>query len=107
MLDSHCHLDDARFDLDRAAVAERMRAAGVTRVLVPGLNARQWPALRREAAARGWLYALGTHPWCLPDGRDVPVDVAGASAIGECGLDAGVPVPMDEQVDVLMCRAAA
>lgn len=106
MLDSHCHLDDARFDLDRVAVAERARAAGVTRVLVPGLHARQWPALRRQATTQGWLYAVGTHPWSLPEGRDVPVDVAGASAIGECGLDAGVAVPMEEQVDVLVAHLA-
>ena len=31
LFDSHCHLDDEKFDLDRAEAIARMREAGVTR----------------------------------------------------------------------------
>ena len=34
LFDTHCHIADPRFDEDREAVVERMRAAGVARALV-------------------------------------------------------------------------
>lgn len=36
IVDSHCHLDDSRFDEDRDAVVERAERAGVTRMLAIG-----------------------------------------------------------------------
>lgn len=84
----------------------RARAAGVTRVLVPGVRAEQWPLLRRDAARRGFLFGVGTHPQVLPETRAVPDDVTGAAAIGECGLDGPTPVPMEEQERVLALHLA-
>jgi TatD DNase family protein len=101
VIDTHCHLDDPRFDGDREAVLARARAAGVLRVLVPGVRAEQWPRLRRDAARLGFSFGVGTHPQVLPESRAVPDDVTGAVAVGECGLDGPTPVPMDEQERVL------
>lgn len=107
MLDSHCHLDDPRYDPDRDEVWERARRAGVTRVLLPGVHPRQWESLRALARARGWSFALGTHPRCLPEGRGAAPDTLdGAVAVGECGLDGPTPIPMEEQERVLEAHLA-
>jgi TatD DNase family protein len=95
LIDSHCHLADAAYDSDRAAVLERAWAAGVSRVVVIGESrasaeralelsrdeprlvgtagihphdARQW-----DAATESWLRTL------LRNDRVV--------AVGETGLD--------------------
>lgn len=107
MLDSHCHLDDPRYDPDRDDVWARARAAGVSRVLVPGVRPSQWAALRTMAQARGWSFAVGTHPGSLPGGDlRVPGDLSGAVAIGECGLDGPTPVAMETQEAVLAAHLA-
>ena len=36
MIDSHCHLDDKRFDVDRDAIIDRALAAGVTKMVSIG-----------------------------------------------------------------------
>lgn len=107
MLDSHCHLDDARYDADRAEVWDRAQRAGVSRVLVPGVHPRQWGRLRALARASGWSFALGTHPQCLPEGGGAAPDTLdGAVAVGECGLDGPTPTPMAEQERVLEAHLA-
>lgn len=109
MLDSHCHLDDPRYDADIDGVEARRRAAGV-RVLVPGVDVRTGERLRERATEAGWLYALGTHPEHLDAHRApedcAPSDVRGAAAVGECGLHRPSPVPMERQVAVLEAHLA-
>lgn len=102
MLDTHCHLDDARYDAIIDEVEARRIASGV-RVLVPGVGRKSWTALRRRAAENGWLYAIGTHPQHLKDATDpVPSEAIGAVAIGECGLHRPSEVPMQHQTAVLL-----
>ncbi len=79
----------------------RARASGVTGFVVPGVRAAGWERLRALSRQHGWRFALGTHPHALVGSRAVPEDLDGACAIGECGLDGGVPVEMDEQARVL------
>jgi TatD DNase family protein len=107
MVDTHAHLDGPSFDADRAAVMARARAAGVMAVVVPATAASGWARLRNLAAEFGWQFALGTHPHALVRGARVPDDLSGACAVGECGLDGGVPVPMEEQERVLHAHLAA
>ncbi len=65
LVDSHCHLDDSRFDADRGVVIERARAAGVERLLAvgtgsgpPDLDA----GIRLAEAWPGILATVGVHP---------------------------------------------
>ncbi len=96
MTDSHCHLQHAAFDADRAAVLERARAAGIERILVPG-----WDLASSEAAISLVLdhrdlldAAVGVHPHHVAvatteEWRRLAELAAhpAVGAIGEIGLD--------------------
>lgn len=95
LVDTHCHLDDAEFDADRAAVVDRARRAGVIAQVVPAVDAAGWPKLRDVCAAHAGLHpAYGLHPMFLA--RHAPADLEALRgwvererpcAVGECGLD--------------------
>lgn len=95
LLDSHCHLDAAEFDPDRAEVIARARAAGVSAQVVPAIDAAGWPKLRAICADGEGLHpAYGLHPMYLSSHR--PQHLAELRewlererpcAVGECGLD--------------------
>lgn len=99
LVDSHSHLDAPDFDHDRAEVLARARAAGVTRQVVPAVNAAGWAPLQALCAAEPGLYpAWGLHPMFLADHRpehlpalERMVADARPVAVGECGLDFFVP----------------
>ncbi|MBC7978455.1 MAG: TatD family hydrolase, partial [Myxococcales bacterium] len=70
MIDTHCHLDLAAFDVDRDAVIERAVAAGVVGMIVPAVRPRTWAGVRelvRRHAAAGVRGALGIHPQIVPE----------------------------------------
>lgn len=98
-IDTHCHLDAAEFDDDRAGVAARARVAGVEMLVVPGVECTGFDAVldtcRRFPGCRP---ALGIHPMVV--GRAQPEDlealrsaisVHNPVAVGEIGLDFFVP----------------
>jgi TatD DNase family protein len=95
LIDTHCHLDVAAFDADRAAVLARARATGVTDLVIPAISAAGWDGLRGLCAAEPGLHpALGLHPVYLADhgaGDLAALERAVAAtppvAIGEIGLD--------------------
>jgi TatD DNase family protein len=99
LIDTHCHLDLAAFEADRAAMFSRAAIAGVTGLLVPGIRPRTWPAVRALAAGHtGVRWAVGVHPQIVPElaadelhdlEQRLADEAAGAVAIGECGLDGG------------------
>jgi TatD DNase family protein len=95
LFDTHCHIDVPEFAADRDAVLARTRAAGVSRMVVPAIDAAGWPELvalcRRE---EGLFPALGMHPIYIERHRDEHVDQLRhwiererPVAIGEIGLD--------------------
>ncbi len=90
-VDSHCHL----FSLDEApgAVLDRAAAAGVSWLVIPGIDLESSLESRRIAQAEGARvqWAAGLHPhdaskWTVEGGR-IEALAAEAIAIGECGLD--------------------
>lgn len=95
-IDSHCHLDDSRFDADRPQVLARARDAGVSAIVIPGVRADRWSGQQRIAQEhRGVFHALGIHPLFVGQHRDADLDRlrdllrrTDGIAVGECGLDA-------------------
>jgi TatD DNase family protein len=95
LIDSHCHLDAAEFDGDRNTVIAKARAAGVTRQVVPAVDAVGWPKLRDICATDVGLFAAyGLHPMYLDAHRNehLPqlrewLERERPVAVGECGLD--------------------
>jgi len=95
LIDSHCHLDDSRFDAGRVEVLMRARAAGVDRIVVPAVHHDGWQRLAGFAEETPSIFpAYGLHPWfCeMHHERDLallPAFLGNAVAVGECGLDFG------------------
>ena len=95
LIDSHCHLDAAEFDGDRNTVIAKARAAGVTRQIVPAVDAVGWPKLRDICATDAGLFAAyGLHPMYLDAHRNEHLsqlrewlECERPVAVGECGLD--------------------
>lgn len=107
LVDSHCHLDAAEFDLDRNEVIARARKAGVARQVVPAVDAAGWPKLREVCASAPGLHpAYGLHPMYLSSHRPEHlhelrdwIERERPLAVGECGLDYFVEgLDRDEQM---------
>ncbi len=95
IFDTHCHLDDAKFDEDREEAYRRMREARVTRCVCVGSDL---PSSRRCMALAethpGVYAAAGVHPH---EAKDAPPDYLDrltemlahprVRALGEIGLD--------------------
>ncbi|MDV2859023.1 MULTISPECIES: TatD family hydrolase [Oceanimonas] len=107
LTDTHCHFDFDAFADNRAGHWQRAQAAGVHRLLIPGVEEAQWPGLPRLCRQLpGTRYALGLHPWWLKTASDqwqqkliTALNSAGNDcvAIGETGLDMACKVPMEKQ----------
>jgi TatD DNase family protein len=97
-IDSHCHLDAAEFDADRAAVLARASTAGVAMQVLPAVAVAGFPALIALAHRHGLAYALGIHPLCVDAAPDADLERLAEAlqahrddprlvAVGEIGLD--------------------
>ncbi|HWX67786.1 MAG TPA: TatD family hydrolase [Rhodanobacter sp.] len=95
LVDSHVHLDDDAFDVDRDAVIERADQAGVDTMIVPAVDADSWPRITALCANHHQLHpAFGLHPMFLDkhapehvDALSAWLDENPAVAVGEIGLD--------------------
>ena len=111
-MDSHCHLDDAQFNPDRASVIERAREAGLKYILSIGTGDGP-PDLAvaiRQAEQHDFVFAtVGVHP---NDAAKVTDDTfqdlerllrhPKVKGIGEIGLDYHWAVPKDLQMPVFV-----
>ena len=96
IVDAHAHLQHEVFAYDLDVVLDRARAAGITRILVPGWDRASSEAALALAAAHPDLLvaAVGIHPhyvaaatvadWEAVEGLATD---PGARAVGEIGLD--------------------
>lgn len=63
LFDTHCHLDDARFNEDREQLLDDMEAQGITPCITIGNNAATSRSCKALANTRPWLYyTAGVHP---------------------------------------------
>lgn len=97
LVDSHCHLDDSKFDADRVQVIERALAAGVECMMAIGTG--NGPPDLRTAIRQAELYpfilaTIGVHPHdaskATPETFAELRDLAAhpkVLAVGEIGLD--------------------
>ena len=92
LIDSHAHLDDGRFDKDRAAIIARCFEEGIGVVTIGADLASSREAVRLAGRHQSIWATVGVHPH---DAKTVSPDVlteietlaADAVAIGEIGLD--------------------
>ncbi|EAX48049.1 hydrolase, TatD family [Thermosinus carboxydivorans Nor1] len=95
LFDSHAHVDDKRFDADRAEVIARLAAGGVTGFLNVGADMASSARSLTLAEQYDNIYAaVGVHPHDAKDVRESDYDQLAAwaahpkvVAIGETGLD--------------------
>ena len=95
LVDSHCHLDFADFDADRAELLARARSNGVQTMVTISTRIMKFPHIKAiaESDADIWC-SVGTHPHNAHEEPDTTVEelIALAQhpkcvAIGEAGLD--------------------
>lgn len=134
LIDSHCHFDFEAFDNDRASLWRSAQRAGVEALLIPGIHPLQWSKAQTICQQLpAIVMAAGLHPWWLANWRDTINDslasnVAGivtpaalqqlcnvitqqthqpdCVAIGECGLDAMIDTPLEQQQAVFEAQLA-
>ena len=103
MIDSHCHLDDIRFQQQQFELVGAAAQVGVEQIVVPTVWPTNWPAVA-DLVDRftGVHAAYGLHPWFLAtelvdsnhsSANDLIAQLDDwllnhhAVAVGECGLD--------------------
>ena len=113
LFDSHCHVNEERFDEDREAVLQRMREAGVVRYAVIGSDMATSEAAAEYAAVHeGCWAAVGIHPHEAKSYQEGDLERLTAllsrpkvTAIGEIGLDYHYDLsPRDVQKDVCVLQ---
>jgi len=95
LIDTHCHIDLGVFDKDYREVLDRSRAAGVSAMILPGVDRGGWTRILDLCKQEPDLYpALGLHPMYLklhhPDDLNelqLHIEKGSQVAIGEIGLD--------------------
>ncbi len=92
IVDTHCHLDDARYNNDLGEIIENARKQGVEKFIIPGADPESLErAVEISEKYDSVYFAVGVHPYDAENyNRDYLesfVTHPKCIAIGECGLD--------------------
>ena len=98
MIDTHCHIDEEAFDVDREEVIARQKESGVQAMIVPGVNVASIQTVLDVCHRHPdfCFPALGLHPEDVKENWESDLAVIEAAirahrdelvAIGEIGLD--------------------
>ena len=122
LIDSHCHFDFDAFSADRPQVWARCQSHGMQALVIPGVSIPQWRHLFALVNSQpGWYGAAGVHPWWVSELAVAPDQVRRAVverarhernggrcvAVGECGLDANIDLPLAQQLPVFEAQLEA
>ena len=110
MIDSHCHLDFAAFELDRQQVIDTCTQLGVEAILIPGVEASAWQQQLQLVQSSSYLHAaLGLHPYFLKSFQPQYIQqleqlltTESVVAIGEIGLDFAIDIEPQLQQQVFV-----
>lgn len=92
IIDTHCHLDDSRYNEDLQEVLDNAKGAGVEKYIIPGADSKTLQrAVEIAEEFEDVYFAVGVHPYDI-EGYDRSylaqyVHHPKCVAIGECGLD--------------------
>ena len=109
LFDTHCHINDERFDEDRDQVIDRMQKAGVELCVIVGDATQEAQSAFLLARRFPWMYAAtGVHPhdasaWDEAAKKRIETWMADpkAVALGEIGLDYHYDLsPREQQKEV-------
>ncbi len=92
IIDTHCHLDDKRYDEDLEEVLKRAKDKDVVACLIPGADIKDLPKAYEIAKKHKNIYfAAGVHPYHHEQYDEKILEKFLESekciAVGECGLD--------------------
>jgi len=95
LIDTHAHLDDDRYDVDRQQVISRAFGNGIKTIIVPATTRLRWPKIQMIADRYPEVIpAYGLHPLYLHEHNESDlvelesqIKCSSCIAIGECGLD--------------------
>src|SRR2546427_11122153 len=90
LIDSHCHIDDPRFDADREAMIQRARDAGISHFVTIGSDLETSRAAVALAERHPFISATdGVHPHEVKHIKDEGYDVLRALANSKSVVPAG------------------
>ncbi len=92
IIDTHCHLDDARYADDLEEVLARAKAHGVIGMLIPGADPADLPRAQEIVERHpNIFFAVGVHPYHATEYDEERLLTYAVHpkciAVGECGLD--------------------
>jgi TatD DNase family protein len=91
LTDTHCHIHESSYPLERQEVISRAAKAGVARMICVGTNEKSSEEAIEFVQGYDGMYAsIGVHPHDTKDGYDKLEKLAGSPklvAVGEIGLD--------------------
>lgn len=95
LIDSHCHLDDTVFDIDRSTLLQTAKDRGIIAHVLPATTAENWSRLQQVCAEHQGLHpTYGLHPMFLEQHRESDLEALREQlqntrtvGVGECGLD--------------------
>jgi TatD DNase family protein len=96
MIDTHSHIYSEEFDADGDEVIQRAKEAGVTKIVLPNVDAQSLPRmLELEAQYPDYCYAaVGLHPESVKENYQIELDIIREElerrkylAVGEIGID--------------------
>ena len=95
IIDTHCHISDTSFDLDRNTVLNNCFDKGIHKIVMPAVSVDTWDALLKLSKQYQQLYpTLGLHPIFIKEHQythlaklEELLENTNVIAIGEIGLD--------------------